>query len=236
MTRLAMNFIAFLAVASLLRFEDSPAQVAASHRGPGQWYKNQKGKFKERHFFQKAVKSNGRGHHDVSSVLMRPQVSDMIQAMQHLRRVTPAMTCSVPRQKVVRVSACYPDLNGGDIYPSSTVLYECSEASGCCGRASGGNGGNGLASALVGPIGLHGGDSDEDALICAASEQEVVALYFYVTDGHGSRRVQTLSFLNHSSCSCVARPPGYSQLMYSDEPLCQPQYPSLDEAMGHPRK
>lgn len=230
MNQFLTHFIFIFVISFLLNFTENP--VAAAHPG-GLRYHGKKGKFRK-YDTQKAVKLHSNNNNNLN-IPVHPQISDMILATRHLVQVTKAMTCSVPRQKVVRVSSCYPNLNGGDIYPSSTILYECSDASGCCAARTGVSG-NGLASPAIKSSRLQSGDGDDDELICAAADQEIVTLYFYVHDTTGSRHVQTLKFLNHTSCSCMARPPGYSQVVHQHELLCPFQHTFMDEAMGHPRK
>lgn len=154
------------------------------------------------------------------------KIADIIAANRHLAHVTSSMMCSVPREKVIRITSCYPYLSE-DIYPSSTILHECSDASGCCGAKS-----NTLGTSFKMSNTITG--SCDDELICAAAEKQIVTLHFHVYDYNGSRHVQELTFLNHTSCSCLPRPPGYSRVT-KQEILC-PWFLNAHGMSDEPRK
>ncbi|ELU14047.1 hypothetical protein CAPTEDRAFT_197036 [Capitella teleta] len=104
------------------------------------------------------------------------------RALSHVKEVASGAQCHVPLKKVIRVTTSSPDL---EYFPSCTVLYRCSEDTGCC----------------------------TETERCVAKSKTTISRHFYVLRVlHGLQGipdtpfVHTMTYENHTECHCQPKP------------------------------
>lgn len=111
--------------------------------------------------------------------------SETQRALSHVKEVASGAQCHVPLKKVIRVTTSSPDL---EYFPSCTVLYRCSEDTGCC----------------------------TETERCVAKSKTTISRHFYVSSSGVNRVLVIFCLLGSASPTRLARHPGHSVRSHDD--------------------